>query len=108
MFLPVETLFPYLVGSLADTIAQVVHTGTHGDGFTVYFDFLDIWAMDGKHPFHTFAKADPTNGEAFMDSASLSANDDPGKYLDTLLVAFPYPSVYPDPVADLELAPVGL
>jgi arginine exporter protein ArgO len=59
-----------------------------------------------KDTLNAFSKADPANGEGFVDSTSLAGNDDPGKYLDTLLVSFLNPSVYPDTVAYLEVVAI--
>lgn len=49
----VYAAFLYLVGCLTYTLTQVIHTSTHGDGFTIDFDFIDVWAVYWEYTLNT-------------------------------------------------------
>ena len=55
--------------------------------------------MNRKNPLHTLSVADSPYGEHFIQSAAPAANDDAGKNLDALFVAFHHFSMHPHTVA---------
>jgi hypothetical protein len=59
--------------------------------------------MDREYALDPFAVGNAADSESFVQAAAFTANDDPGKNLDPLLVAFDDPGVHANAVAHLEV-----
>src|SRR5205823_12085577 len=87
--------------------AEVIELGAAGPAFLFHLDFRDSRRMKRKHALDSFPIGNPADGERFVQSASFPANDNAGKNLDPLLIAFDDASMHADAIANLEFGDIG-
>src|SRR5436190_154580 len=64
--------------------------------------------MQWEDSLDPFTVGNTADGECFVQSAALAADNDAGKNLDSFLIAFHDTGMHPHPIADLEIGYVGL
>src|ERR1043166_3268286 len=93
---------------LAFAVAQVIQFGAASASLLFNFHLRDARRMKRKHPLDSFAIRNAAHGKRLVQPAAFAADNDAGKNLNSFLVAFHYPRVHANAVADLEVRHVAL
>src|SRR4051794_26964817 len=101
LLLPNRSRFLALAG------AEIIQLRPAGPAFLFHFHFRDARRVDRENALDAFAVGNAPDGKCLIQPAAFPADDDSGKNLNPLFIAFHDPSVDADAVADLEVGHVG-
>jgi len=88
--------------SLAHTISKEIQFCPANDGTAYRFNLGNSWRVEGELPLDTFTGDDSAHDEHLARSATTSGNDHPVEYLNTFFLAFEYPAVNVDGIANVK------